>query len=347
MSKFNLNSDEVKRILMLHENENRIRVKNLLIEGTLGSYTTGKINCFGGGISTACIPVKTTFTEVEGKPHIVRATNVKMVTTSGKRNLRDFPDPISISYYCNKDEFYWSRKFKGGDPDNSAKNIMGSLKNVLKEKVCYKSKESDDSKVVKSKSYFLYTKGKDNLKIFQGTKFVKKTDTNGKPYLISGKVTVQQVDILGFPVINKKSEIKYFCDTKSFGLNLKQEEGFESAFTSPNTRWYDTKKGLSTRLDKLCISTEGTSDEPISNVGSDDSGTKDVSTVKDQDQETVTQNDINNDTGTNTETDNTETNNTENKGTETELIDFIVPIFPESSSSNTTVTQQTNKITEF
>ena len=334
MVKFDLNKDEVKRILMLHENHNPNKTNNLITEGTLGSYTTKKLNAIGG-YSGVYIPTNTTFTEVQGKPNIVRATNITIVDGYSKPN-KDYPEKISISYYCDKNEFYWSHKLPSG-PDKSAKNVIGALRDVLKQKVCYKSKEGDDSKVVKSNSYLLspYTKGVGDLKIFQGTKFVKKTDENGKPYLISNKVSVQEPDVFGNIVIDKKSEIKYFCDTKTFGLNLPKEGGNASTFTSPNTIWYDSKKGLSSRLNQLCTKTEGTTEDPVKDTGTTDMGTKDDTKTEKTDQQNLSQVD-----GNKTET------NTDTKTSEVQLIDFIVPVFP-GTSTKVTDNQQGEQPTVF
>jgi hypothetical protein len=337
MTKFNLDNTEVRRILMLHENQKPNNNYRLLTEGTLGSYTTKKLNAIGG-YSGVYIPINTTFTEVQGKPNIVRATNITIVDGYSKPN-KDYPEKISISYYCNQDKFFWSHKLPTGQQDTSEKNVIGQLRTVLKQNVCYKSKESNTSNVVKSKSYFLspYTKGAGDLKIFQGTTFVKKTDQNGKPYLITSKVSVQEPDSYGNITIDRKSEIKYFCDTKTFGLNLAKETGFESTFTSPNTRWYDSKKGLSTKLNKLCTSTDGTSEDPVKDTGTTDMGTKNDTKTEKTDQQNLSQVD---NTGNKTET------NTDTKTSEVQLVDFIVPVFP-GTSTKVTDNQQGEQPTVF
>ena len=321
---------------MLHENHNPNKIRSLITEGTLGSYTTKKLNAIGGA-SGVYLPINTTFTEVQGKPNIVRATNITIVNGYGKPN-KEYPEKISMSYFCDKDEFYWTHKI-GTQREERAITVLGELKNVLKQNVCYKSKESNTSNVVKSKSYFLspYTKGAGDLKIFQGTTFVKKTDQNGKPYLITSKVSVQEPDSFGNITIDRKSEIKYFCDTKTFGLNLPKETGFESTFTSPNTRWYDSKKGLSTKLNKLCTSTDGTSEDPVKDAGTTDMSTKDDTKTEKTDQQNLPQVD---NTGNKTET------NTDTKTSEVQLVDFIVPVFP-GTSTKVTDNQQGEQPTVF
>jgi len=331
MVKFNLGSTEVRRILMLHENQKPNNNHRLLTEGTLGSYTTKKLNAIGG-YSGVYIPTNTTFTEVEGKPNIARATNITIVDGYSKPN-KDYPEKISISYYCNQDKFFWSHKLPTGQQDTSEKNVIGQLRTVLIQNVCNKSKESENSSVIKSKIYFLspYTKGAGELKIFQGTTFVKKTDQNGKPYLITNKVPVQEPDSFGNIVIDRKSEIKYFCDTKTFGLNLPKETGFESTFTSPNTRWYDSKKGLSIKLNKLCTSTDGTSEDPVEDAGTTDMGTKNDTKPENTYQQNLSPVD---NVGDKTKT---------NTGT-VELTDFITPTFPGSPD---TQPKENNQPTTF
>ena len=146
---FEVDSNEIKRILSLHEESTKKQYLNVLNEQifsspndvvtkvvkdlktsaknnskpvqdpeALSSYTTSQVNCISEG---RCVPSKTKFVSFKNRNDIAVAYNVKL-------NKQD--SPVNVVYYCRQKSF--DMRFPKG-------KIVGTnetLGNVLREKVC-------------------------------------------------------------------------------------------------------------------------------------------------------------------------------------------------------------------
>ena len=131
-------------------------------------------------------------------------------------------------------------------------SMYGVNDSLIDEQV--KSPAGIPSYTIQSESYSLENSvvGKDELKIFKGTKFIQKIDGQGKTYLISQAVIAQIVNSLGTNRGSATANVMYGCSTGKFSLaNIKNVTLFNEAYKN-SQNWYDQEKTLTNQLSKVC-----------------------------------------------------------------------------------------------
>lgn len=119
---------------------------------------------------------------------------------------------------------------------------------------------------VSSQTYILATdKGGNNndLKIFKGAKFDKKTNKQGQSYLSTQIVPINLTDG-GRTQGEANASVFYWCKTKKFSISTPTNITIQSAqFQEKDDRWKDDSGTLSNQLDKVCTYNASGTDKSV------------------------------------------------------------------------------------
>ena len=119
---FDVNSDEIKRILTLHEERSKVQYLNIINEqSTSLQYTTTKQNCFDG---SRCVPAGTKFVSLKNKGRDVA------IAYGVKLNKQE--SPVNVMFYCKSPDYRFTVAYKSG----AATYYNDLLKTSLLSKVC-------------------------------------------------------------------------------------------------------------------------------------------------------------------------------------------------------------------
>ena len=103
---FKIDSDEVRRILTLHEERTKTQYLNIINEVSdkdiVPSLTTSKVNTLASGLNTAAIDKGTVFKLMVDKNNqkIARAVDARLMFGSDSRGWKPSGEKKNISYYC-------------------------------------------------------------------------------------------------------------------------------------------------------------------------------------------------------------------------------------------------------
>ena len=119
---FDVNSDEIKRILTLHEERSKVQYLNIISEQSAPlQYITTKQNCFDG---SRCVPAGTKFVSLKDKGRDVA------VAYGVKLNKQE--SPVNVMFYCKSPDNRFTVAYKTG----GATYYNDLLKTSLLSKVC-------------------------------------------------------------------------------------------------------------------------------------------------------------------------------------------------------------------
>jgi len=134
---FEVNNDEIKRILTLHESRTKSQYLDVISEQVGTSpyikYVTSKQNCFDG---SRCVPAGTTFVPF----------NENVAIAYGVR-LNNQESPVNVKFYCKSPDFRFGISFQAGE------SIVYNerLKSTLLQKVCGHPKNTSSKPTVEPK----------------------------------------------------------------------------------------------------------------------------------------------------------------------------------------------------
>lgn len=127
---FEISTDEVQRILSLHESRSKSHYLNIVEQSGPAQYITSKRNCFD---NSRCVPEKTKFVPLNKKVAIAYGVN-----------LNKQESPVNIKFYCKANGGQFGISYKNGEM--TVKNEL--LKNTLLKTVC--GRDANMSNDVKS-----------------------------------------------------------------------------------------------------------------------------------------------------------------------------------------------------
>ncbi len=236
---FKIDSDEVRRILSLHEERTKTQYLNIISEvsdkDTVPSLKTSKVNMLISGLNTVAIDKGTVFKLMVDKNNqkIARAVDVRLMSGSESRGWKPNGEKKNISYYCKTNVYY-----VGGNGDKYREFATNTpFTNRLKKELC--NKEILKAGTYKSKGS--YSLGNGAYVIPANTKYTKnefgayfKANYYGQMQLGTQLIATTNTATVAFSCNDNKFYVNKVGYTEDNGNNLTYKLKNEFCVGKPN-----------------------------------------------------------------------------------------------------------------